>query len=401
MYEKASSVRKQMSLAFFALLLVGANDGAIGILIPTLSTHYHLDNARVGLLFPFEALGFLITAFLNGFLMSRLGVRRYLLLGASIFLISTMILGLMPPFFIVLLVLLLLGCGAASLDVGLNTYIAQLPGNVALLNYLHAMWGVGALLGPLIASTLLLSGRGWNDVYLVWGTMSLVLLVGFAWFFHGSNAYERGERAQAGENGAVLRATLKLRIVWVITLFYLVYVGVEISLGSWSYSFLIDARHGSAWLMSWVVSGYWFGLTAARLTLARVTQRLGEKRVIQVALLVVILSLLLIWLIPQAAIAAVGFCLIGYSLGPVSAATVSSLSRRVSSPLLPSAIGFLFSLGDLGTAFFPWLAGNVIQLSGLWSLLPYEIGLTLILLCLWTAFQTHTAKELREGSSNI
>lgn len=136
-----SSERKQISLAFLALLLVGANDGAIGVLIPALSTHYHLDNARVGLLFPFEALGFLITAFQNGFLMSRLGVRRYLLLGAGIFLTSTVILALTPPFFIVLLVLLLLGCGAASLDVGLNTYIARLPGNVALLNYLHAMWG--------------------------------------------------------------------------------------------------------------------------------------------------------------------------------------------------------------------------------------------------------------------
>lgn len=223
--------------------------------------------------------------------------------------------------------------------------------------------------------------------------MSLVLLAGFAWFFHSNNRQGSEESVQAGETGASLKVTLRLRVVWIITLFYLVYVGVEISLGSWSYSFLIEARHGPAWLMSWVVSGYWFGLTAARLTLARVTQRVGERWVIRVALLVVMLSLLLIWLIPQTVIAAIGFCLIGYSLGPVSAATVSSLSRRVSSSLLPGAIGFLFCLGDVGTAFFPWLAGNVVQLFGLWSLLPYEIGLTLILLCLWTAFQTHTPRK--------
>jgi fucose permease len=64
------------------------------------------------------------------------------------------------------------------------------------------------------------------------------------------------------------------------------------------------------------------------------------------------------------------------------------MSKLVSSRLLPSAIGFLASLGSVGAALFPWLAGNLAQAIGLWSLLPYVITLTIFMLCLWIALQS-------------
>src|SRR5713101_5580807 len=141
-----ASLRTQIGLAFFAFILIGANDGAIGVLIPSIQNHYSVNKATVGLLFLSSTVGYLIAAFNSGLLVEKLGNRRFLILGVTIFLLSAVMLSLMPPFIILLLIFLPLGFGAAFLDAGQNAYIAGLPRNAALLNYLHGFYGVGALL---------------------------------------------------------------------------------------------------------------------------------------------------------------------------------------------------------------------------------------------------------------
>ena len=122
---------------------------------------------------------------------------------------------------------------------------------------------------PVVASAILAIGWAWNIVYVIWVVMSLALLIGFRLFFNGVSP----ERGAAKTQSNVLVTALKLRVVWIAALFLLFYVGTEVSLGSWSYSFLIEERHGLVLLSGWAVSGYWLGLTLGRLTLARVAQR--------------------------------------------------------------------------------------------------------------------------------
>ncbi len=51
-------------------------------------------------------------------------------------------------------------------------------------------------------------------------------------------------------------------------------------MGSWSYSFLTEQRHGLPLFSGWIISGYRLGLTLGRITLAQIVQHLGEKRMI-------------------------------------------------------------------------------------------------------------------------
>ncbi len=386
-------LRAQLALCFFAFILVGANDGAFGVLIPSMRSHYGVSNAIIGLPFLFAAMGYLIAAFNSGLLVAKLGNRLFLLLGVGAFLIASTMISLMPPFPILLILLFPLGFGGAILDAGLNAYIAGLPRNTALLNYLHAFYGTGALLGPIIASGLLAIGFGWNSVYVVWIGICIVLGVGvvFAFKGHTKAEHEATEKAETKQN--VLFTALAMRIVWLGALFLLFYVGTEVSLGSWSYSFLTEERHGAPLLMGWAVSGYWLGLTLGRLTLARVALNLGEKRMIQVCIFGVIAGVLLIWLVPLNGLSAFGLCLTGYCLGPIFPTTIALMSRLVPARILPSAIGFLASLGSMGAALFPWIAGNLAQFIGLWVLLPYVILLTLIMLCLWMLLQARPGNK--------
>lgn len=382
----ARSTQLTVGVSFFAFILIGANDGAVGVLIPGMQNTYHVGKDSIALLFLAGTLGYFTASFNNGLLVEKLGNQKFLVLGTLLMLFGFILLSLKPPFLLLLFAIIPIGFGGAVLDAGLNSYIAGLPRNTALLNYLHAFYGAGALIGPLVASTFLVLGLAWNMVYYVWIGLALLLAIGLTLIFPNKKLVRADERAVQEKN--VLFTALRQRVVWLAALFLLFYVGAEVSLGSWSYSFLTEERHVATLFSGWTVSGYWIGLTLGRLLLGRVALRFGNKRLIEGCLLGVVIGMLLTWLLPYPIMAAVGLFLTGFSLGPIFPTTIALMSEIVASRILPSAIGFLASLGSMGGALFPWIAGNLAQHIGLWTLLPYIIVLTAIMLGLWLMLQS-------------
>lgn len=376
--------RPQLGTAFFGFVLIGVASGAWGVLLPGLSAYYNVDKAVVGLLFFTSAAGYFLSALSTGFLTAKLGQRWYLVTGTTTFMLCCLLLALKPPFALVLFIRLFQGMATGILEAGLNLFVAALPNNTALLNYLHAFYGVGALVGPLIASTILALSWGWNTAFLTWTFLTLPLLIGLlALFRHQSSGAAHEGQTGEGENG--LLAALKIPAVWLATLFLLFYVGVEVSLGSWGYTFLLENRHESDLLAGGIVSGYWLGLTLGRFILNHIAGRLrlGLSGLMYTCMGGIVLGILMIWLIPGVVASAVAFCLTGLSLGPIYPSTVALVPDIVPSRMVSSAIGFLVGLSILGVALFPWIAGTLAQYTGIWSLLPYSVGLTVIMLALW------------------
>jgi len=354
------------------------------VLLPSLSAYYNVDKSVVGLLFFASAVGYFLSALGTGFLTAKLGQRWYLVTGTATFMLCCALLALKPPFALVLFIRLFQGMATGILEAGLNLFVAALPNNTALLNYLHAFYGVGALVGPLIASTILAFSWGWNTAILAWTFLALPLLIGLlALFRHQSSGAAHERQTGEGENG--LLAALKIPVVWFATLFLLFYVGVEVSLGSWGYTFLLENRHESDLLAGGIVSGYWLGLTLGRFTLNHIAGRLrlGLSGLMYTCMGGIVLGILMIWLVPGVVASAVAFCLTGLSLGPIYPSTVALVPDIVPSRMVSSAIGFLVGLSILGVALFPWIAGALAQYTGIWSLLPYSVGLTVIMLALW------------------
>jgi fucose permease len=184
-----------------------------------------------------------------------------------------------------------------------------------------------------------------------------------------------------------LRATLRLPLVWLCAIFLLIYVGVEVSLGAWSYTLLTGGRHIPTLSAGWMVSGYWFGLTLGRFILARLVERIGPRRAIQWLTVGVVVGIALVWAPADGgagvALTAFGLWLVGFSLGPIFPSVIAVINTVTSVRLRQSAIGFAASLGSMGGAFFPWVAANLAQRVGLWSLLPYTAALTILMLAFW------------------
>jgi fucose permease len=381
-------------LAFFAFILIGATDGAVGVLLPSMRRFYQVEKATVGFLFLAGTLGYLLASFNNGLLVEKLGNRRFLVMGLSLLALGSGVISFQPPFLVLLASVVPIGCGAAALDAGLNAYIASLPRNASLLNYLHAFYGLGALLGPALAALLLAAQWAWSSIYVIWVALGIIGIVGF-WIAFKEQAPD-GVKPTTSKQGNVLALALRLRVVWIGALFLLFYVGTEVSLGSWGYTFLTEQRRLPLLFSGWAISGYWLGLTIGRLTLARLAERGSGRRLIQGCLAGVAAGVLLLWVAPNEAVAAIALWVAGFSLGPIYPTTIAILSALVPSRLLASAIGFLASLGSMGAALFPWLAGNLAQQLGLWTLLPYIVMLTADMLALWMVLRARPAAMLSQ-----
>ena len=72
------------------------------------------------------------------------------------------------------------------------------------------------------------------------------------------------------------------RTTWLIAVFLLGYVGIEVSLGGWIVTFMIRIRQGARFASGMTATGFWLGLTVGRVVLGFVTPRIGAKLAISV-----------------------------------------------------------------------------------------------------------------------
>jgi fucose permease len=274
------------------------------------------------------------------------------------------------------------GFGIGVLESVLNVYLAGLPSATALLNRLHAFFGVGALLGPLLATWMLRFTR-WPMVYLVLAVVAVPVVVGYLL------TYPRLEPADGGRQ-PVLRSALTVPAVVFAGVFLTVYVGLELGVGNWAFSFLTEEHGQGPLLAGWSVSAYWLGLTLGRFVISFVAGRVGLSAAgtSSVCLFGVTGAALLGWAAPTGVLASGALVLLGCFLGPLFPTAIAVMPDVVEPRLVPAAIGVINGFSVVGGALLPWLAGALAQGLGVWTLLPFTAVLAVAQLLLWRQVTT-------------
>lgn len=379
-----------VALAYATFVLVGLAAGVGGVLLPAQIDDYGVDKTTIGLTFFATSAGIMAASATVGPLMHRLGARLALAVGGAGFALSALVMAARPPFALLVAIQPLAGYGIGLLESVLNAHLAELPSATTLLNRLHAFFGVGALLGPLLA-TWLLGFLPWTAVWLVLGLACAPVTVGFLL------AYPRRAPAHAHPAGPPARGTLAeaLRVPAVLlgSAFLSVYVGLEIGVGNWAFSFLVDVHRVSHPVAGYTVSGYWLGLTVGRFLISPAAARIGmtSAGMATACLAGVSLSAALVWAAPAAAIATTGLVLLGFFLAPLFPTAMAVVPGLVGSRLVPTAIGVMNGFSVVGGAALPWLAGALGQNVGSWTLMPFALTLSLVQLAVWRLMAARAA----------
>jgi fucose permease len=370
-------------LAYAAFVHIGISAGIGGVLLPEQMADYHVDKATIGVTFFVFSAGFLLAGVVTGALIHRLGFRAALGVSGGALLLAAGYTAVRPPFAGLVAVQLLAGFAMGALESVLNAYLADLPGATTLLNRLHAFFGVGALLGPLLA-TWVLRAYPWPVVWLVVALAGVPLLVGFLLCFP-RRAPARPEVTRGdGPSGSLLAAVRSPAVV-LGGAFLAVYVGLEISVGNWGFTFLTTERGQHEVAAGYTVSGYWLGLTLGRFLISPVATRLGVTAVGMTTgcLAAVAGCAVLVWLAPFGTVAVIGLALMGFFLGPVFPTTMAVAPSLTQARLVPTAIGVMNGVSVIGSSVFPWMAGAIAQGAGSWTLLPFVAALAGVQLLMW------------------
>lgn len=390
------SSRLSVVVSYGAFVLVGVSAGVGGVLLPAQMADYGVDRSKIGITFFVFSAGFMLAGSVVGALMERFGTRTTLAGGVAVFVASALYTATRPPFAGLLVVQLFLGCGIGVVESVLNTHLARLPRAAARVNRLHAFFGVGALVGPLLATWMLRSWP-WQRVWLVIAMATAVLLLGVlalvpkaGWSVPGHAPAPAAAPASASAGRGLLAAAVREPAVVLIALFLAVYVGLEISVGNWGFSFLVDGRSQSQLVAGYALSGYWLGLTAGRFVISPAASRAGlsEVGVSFLCLVGVLVACGLVWLSPGPA-AAAGFALLGFFLGPLFPTAMAITPRLAEARIVPTAIGVINGVSVIGGSALPWLAGTLTQSAGTSTLLPFCAVLAALLLLLWWRLARH------------
>ncbi len=269
-------------LAYFAFISLGLPDGLLGVGWPSMAAEFRVGTDAVGFLLFAGTAGYLVSSVAAGFSIARLGVGR--LLAGSTALASLALAGyaVSPAFAFLVPCALIAGFGGGAIDAGLNAYAAGAFGPKHM-NWLHAFFGLGVAIGPLIMTAVLSGGLSWHWGYGIVASGQVLLAVAFAvtarsWAQHGAVDQAAGNGSPVAKNR--IATTLAIPAVWLSAAAFAVYVALEITAGLWAFLHLTEARGVSAAVAGICVSAYWASLFVGRVVQGFIVERVGVSRIL-------------------------------------------------------------------------------------------------------------------------
>ena len=374
-------------LAYIAFISLGLPDGLFGIAWPSIREHFSLRLDSIGALLVAGTTGYMFSSFFSGKVITRLGVGGTLAISCG--LTGTALLGyiLAPYWWVMVALAVAAGLGAGAIDAGLNTYVAAHFGE-GLMQWLHASYGVGVTLGPIIMTAGLTFFQSWQFGYMVVGVAQLLLGVSFyltirMWQNGGADPLELEHNPRLTDYQTSYGDTLKQPAVWSNLLMFFLYTGAEVSFGSWTYSLLTLSRNVPISVAGLWAGSYWATFTLGRILAGLLTRKVGNKKLLLAGFGVALAGSILLWWNPFPSASIIAVAVIGFALAPIFPGLVSGTSARVGERYAANTIGMQIGAAGFGGAVVPSLAGVLAQQTSLEAIPIYLVGVFVLLLSLY------------------
>jgi fucose permease len=352
-------------LAYIAFIGLGLPVSLIGVAWPTLRAELSLPLDALGLLLISSTIGYLISSFIIARLISRFGIGSLLVFSSLLSALAFTGYALAPSWALIIVMGALSGFGAGVLDAGLNTYLAA-EYSEGQMQWLHASFGFGATLSPLIMTASLTLFASWRPAYIFISALMALMAIGFyltlpAWKRPKQRLNETIE-SEVSERGLMdyntsLWETLLRMVTWISILMFLLYTGAEFTLGNWTYTLFTEGRGVSPQLAGLWAGGFWATFTIGRVVAGLYTHRIKMNTMMYGALGLALAGSLLFWWNPIALVGVAGVFIVGFAMAPIFPGLVSSTSQRVGQQHAGNTIGIQISAAGLGGALLPALAG--------------------------------------------
>ncbi|KAL3231639.1 Bypass of stop codon protein 6 [Nakaseomyces bracarensis] len=283
-YERIPMVRYQVAFCLVMFVVFGFNDQITGSLLPTLIEDYHVSQVVVSSIFLIQLSGYTCASLLNERVHRLGGIKGAMMMVCVLCMVPLLILALRPPNFAIYAICCFpMGLGLGIMDAAANVLMGNLKThNNEWMGILHALYGAAAMVTPTTVSYFVKWGH-WSYFFfipLTCATTSLILIFP-AFKFETKAKYNYlstldhdGNESNSDVDETHLFQILKNPVVALYSLYMFLYLGAEITTGSWFFTYLLKTKSDNRISMSYVAASFWAGITMGRLCLGFVTKRL-------------------------------------------------------------------------------------------------------------------------------
>jgi len=379
---KASEIQV-IGLSYLSFIVLGLPGAILGVAWPSIRETFGLSLDAVGILLTASTVGYLVSSFFSGRVIARLGTGLTLALSSLISALGLLGYGVSPTWGFMILVGLGGGLGTGTIDAGLNLYFARVYGP-RLMNWLHAAFGLGAAIGPLLITALLVNQISWQTGYLIVGVFQLIMAASFALTLRRWQNFGAATDAvdTPHEDDIPLADTIRQPLVWLSILLFAFAAGSELVVGQWVYTFFTQARGIDTNTAGTWVSIYWASFTLGRIVFGIIANRLPINRAITFVMFMTIIGALLMWANLGDIASLIGLAAVGFMIGPVFPLLISTTPDRLGHHA-NNAVGIQVSAASLGIAALPALGGVLAERIGIDTIAPYIVVIAVIVLVLY------------------
>lgn len=376
------SLSRQRSI-FVALILhyvvMGGAWAAVGALIPRMIRDLGWAYTDAGLILAAGAASFVLMTTVIGFVIPIFGIRITVAVGLGLEVVGLILFAEAPNVAIAAMIYGLLSAGGGVMEVCGNDLVVSMEkeGRGQLMNLSHSGFAFGGFVVPWLLSQFLLLGGDWRMVYRVIAAAMVIVAI-FLFCRPGlaiSGTVRPRDKYRIEPQGNTQRGPALLVL---LLLAMGIYVGIELGLSSWLGEFSVTAIGGSIPQGARIVSVFWGGLFAGRLSAAIFYRGTNHLRMIVILSTVTISGLLILNLSNELSWIFLGAAVVGMGLSAlyplfISVAGGEYPNRRSQSMGLTSAGG------GIGAMFLPLWITSIAENSGMQRAMLIYLVLSILL----------------------
>lgn len=376
-----------LAIIYLAFISLGLPDPLLGAAWPTMAPDLGVPLSWAGGISMVISAGTIVSALLSDRMTLRLGTGRVTVWSVFLTMIALLGFSLAPNYWVLLLIAVPYGLGAGGVDAALNNYVA-LHYASRHMSWLHAMWGLGTLIGPNILSFALLHHMGWRGGYLSISVLQLVLVV---ILFASLPLWKSrpvtpepvevdGQDPPAHRKPLGIRGVLAIEGAPEILLMFFCYCTIEATTMLWASSYMhtglgIDKTTAAQW-----AALFTFGITAGRILNGFATMRLSDPILIRIGEGIIGAGILVLLLpLPRPASTVVGLVLVGLGCGPVYPTVIHSTPAYFGADKSQAVIGMQMAFAYTGSLAMPPIFGLLAQATTI-LLFPWYLLVALVLM---------------------
>jgi FHS family Na+ dependent glucose MFS transporter 1 len=344
-----------VSTAFYYLasICLGAATAVLGPTLQGLAKNTAATLAQISSLFLFSSFGYLLGTGVVGRVYDR--VKGHPILGFMLLVMAAMmgVIPLVSSLIYLQIIFLILGIAEGSLDVGINTLIVWLHGDRVppFMNGLHASYGVGTTLAPLITAAVISQMGSLNNIY--WAMAILVSPVALLIPFFASPSHVQSKRQTEDRPVTPI-------LIFLGTIVFFAFTGAELGFGGWIYTFTTSQVYGNPTMAAGINAAFWAALTIGRLIAIPISVKFKPQKILWINFCGIIISLLFLIAFSSAEIFLwLGTIGTGFFMASIFPTLLNDAQSRMH---LSGKITSIFFVGSsLGGMALPWFMGQLIS----------------------------------------